>query len=120
MAGLVTVEQVDNALKLGLAADVGDPSTGDGDTSRLDDIELKIEQATDIVLDFIQPKPDPAWTIETVPARVSAAIIIAIRCLLDDTEESLVMLTGLSSMTGPDPKNPIAALLWRLRDPSMA
>lgn len=42
MAGLVTVEQVDNALKLGLAADVGDPSTVDGDTSRLDDIELKI------------------------------------------------------------------------------
>ncbi|MGB3445733.1 MAG: hypothetical protein WBA48_03445 [Xanthobacteraceae bacterium] len=120
MVDLVTVDQVDKALKLGLAADVGDSSAGDGDTSRLDDITLKISQATDIVLDFIQPKPDPEWTIETVPARVTAAIIITVRCLLDDTEESLAMLTGLSGKTGPDPKNPIAALLWRLRDPSMA
>ncbi|MGB3044545.1 MAG: hypothetical protein WBB98_15300 [Xanthobacteraceae bacterium] len=113
MVELVTVDQVDKALKLDLAADVGD-------SSRLDDITMKIAQATDIVLDFIQPKPDPEWTKETVPGRVTAAVIIAVRCLLDDTEESLVMLTGLSGMTGPDPKNPIAALLWRLRDPSMA
>ncbi len=120
MVALVTVDQVDKALKLGLAADVGDSSAIDGDTSRLDDIKLKIAQATDIVLDFIQPKPDPAWTPETVPPRVTAAVIIAVRCLLDDTEESLTMLTGLSGLTGPDPKNPIAALLWRLRDPSMA
>jgi len=120
MTALVTVSQVDAALKLGLAADIADSSAGDGDATRLDDIELKISQATDIVLDYIQPKPDPAWTLETVPPRVTAAIIITVRCLLDDTEESLAMLTGLSGKTGPDPKNPIAALLWRSRDPSLA
>lgn len=120
MPGLVTVEQVNNALRLGLESDVGDASAGDGNISRLDDIVLKIDQATDIVLDFVQPKPDPAWTLETVPPRVTAAIIVVVRCLLDDTEESLAMLSGLSGMKQPDARNPIAALLWRLRDPSMA
>lgn len=107
---LVTVEQVDRALKLGLVED----------DERATDIELKIDQAEDIVLDFIQPAPDPAWTHETVPARVTAAIIIAVRCLLDDTEESLAMLSGLSGVSLDDKHNPIAALLWRLRDPSLA
>lgn len=116
---LVTVEQVNNALRLDLETDIGDPSSGAGDTSRLDDIELKIKQAEGIVLAFVQPAPDPAWTPETVPGGVSAAIIIAVRCLLDDTEESMAMLSGLSG-TSPDPRNPIAALLWRHRTPSLA
>lgn len=115
---LVTVAQVNDALKLNLEADAVDESGG-GDTSRLDDIELKIKQAEDIVLGFVQPQPDPAWTAETVPGSVSAAIIVAVRCLLDDSEESLAMLSGLSG-TSPDPRNPIAALLWRHRTPSMA
>lgn len=103
---LVTIEQVKAALRI---------DYDDADA----DLELKISQAEDIVLDFVQPKPDPAWTPDTVPGRVTAAIIIAISCLLDDTEEHLAMLSGLSG-SNPDPKNPIAALLWRLRDPTLA
>jgi hypothetical protein len=119
---LVTVEEVNNALRLDLEADVGGDLSGDGGeaTGRLDDIELKIAQAEAIVLGFIQPAPDPAWTHDTVPKEVSAAIIIAVRCLLDDTEESMAMLSGLSGITGFDARNPIAALLWRRRDPSFA
>lgn len=119
---LVTVEEVNNALRLDLESEVvGDLSGGEGgDTGRLDDIELKIAQAEGIVLGFIQPAPDPAWTHETVPKEVSAAIIIAVRCLLDDTEESLAMLSGLAGIEGFDARNPIAALLWRRRDPSFA
>lgn len=103
---LVDIDQVKAALRI------------DGDDADAD-LALKIVQAEDIVLDFVQPKPDPAWTPDTVPGRVTAAIIIAISCLLDDTEEHLAMLSGLSG-SNPDPKNPIAALLWRLRDPSLA
>lgn len=112
---LVTVAQVNGALRLDLAGDAPD-FTADERTA---DIVLKIAQAENIVLDFVQPKPDPAWTDGTVPGRVSAAVIMAVRCLLDDTDESMAMLSGLSG-TQADPKNPIAALLWRLRDPSLA
>ena len=118
---LVTVEEVDNALRLDLAADIGgDPSGDTGDTSRLDDVILKIAQAEDIVLDFIQPKPDPAWTESTAPPRVKAAIIIAVRCLLDESEENTAILSGLAGGDVDPAKNTIAALLWRLRDPSLA
>lgn len=103
---LVTLEQVKAALRI----DYDDQDV---------DLELKIKQAEDIVLDFIQPKPDPAWTEDNVPGRVSAAIIMGVSCLLDDTEEKMAMLSGLSGIN-VDPKNPIAALLWRLRDPSLA
>lgn len=115
MVALVTVEQVNNALRLDL--DLGDPPAGDGDADRIADIESKIEQATDIVLDYLKMAPDDVWTIETVPPRVSAAIIIVVRCLLDDSEDSLAMLSGLS---GADLSNPIVALLYRLRDPAIA
>ena len=121
MPELVTVEQVNNALRLDLGADVIDPSEGESDTSRLDDIELKIAQATDIVLDYIAIDPSYCeWTAETVPGRVSAAIILVVRCLLDDSEESLKMLTGLSGKGDPNLTNPIVALLHRLRPLTIA
>lgn len=113
---LVSVAQVNSALRLDLQGSAPDFAVDD----RTLDVALKIMQAQDIVLDFIQPKPVPAWTAETVPGRVSAAIIIAVNCLLDDTEEHLAMLSGLSGTNPVDPKNPIAALLWRLRDPTLA
>lgn len=103
---LVTLEQVKAALRI----DYDDQDV---------DLTLKIAQAEDIILDFIQPPPDPAWDDSTVPGRVSAAIIMGVGCLLDDTEEKMAMLSGLSG-TDVDPKNPIAALLWRLRDPTLA
>lgn len=113
---LVTLEQVNGALNLDLQGNAPD-FAGDERTAS---IALKIKQAEDIVLDFIQPKPEPAWTAADVPGRVSAAIIIAVNCLLDDTDERLAMLSGLSGINPVDPKNPIAALLWRLRDPTLA
>lgn len=113
---LVTLEQVNSALRL----DLQGTAPGYADDERTPDIELKIDQAQAIVLDFIQPKPDPAWTEGTAPGQVTAAIIMAIRCLLDDTDESMAMLSGLSGTTGADPKNPIVGLLFRLRKPSLA
>lgn len=113
---LVTLAQVNGALNLDLQGSAPDFGTDERSAAIL----LKIKQAEDIVLDFVQPKPDPVWTAETVPGRVSAAIIIAVNCLLDDTDERLAMLSGLAGTSPVDPKNPIAALLWRLRDPTLA
>ncbi|QMV00160.1 hypothetical protein GHV40_01055 [Devosia sp. D6-9] len=114
---LVTLKQVNDALRLDLQGEEPDYDIDE----RTPDIELKITQAEAIVLDFIQPKPDPAWTDDTAPGQVTAAIIMAVKCLLDDTEESMAMLSGLAGTSGSDnPKNPIAALLWRLRKPSLA
>lgn len=113
---LVTLEQVNGALNLDLQGSAPNFTTDERSAS----IMLKIKQAEDIVLDFVQPKPTPAWTADNVPGRVSAAIIIAVNCLLDDTEERLAMLSGLAGTNPVDPKNPIAALLWRLRDPTLA
>jgi len=113
---LVTLKQVNDALRL----DLQGSQPGYAADERTPDIELKIAQAEAIVLDFVQPKPDPEWTDTTVPGQVTAAIIMAVKCLLDDTDESMAMLSGLSGTTGADPKNPIVGLLFRLRKPSLA
>ncbi len=106
---LVTVAQVDAALRLDLVEN----------DDRTADIELKIKQAEDMVLDFVQPKPDPAWTADDVPGRVSAAIIMAVGFLLDGGEEAHEALAGLAG-TDPNIRSPLVALLWRLRTPSLA
>jgi hypothetical protein len=112
----VTLAQVNSALLLDLQGTAPNFSTDE----RTPDVLLKISQAEDIVLDFIQPKPDPAWTENTAPSRVIAAIIIAVRCLLDESEENTAILSGLAGGNVDPAKNTIAALLWRLRDPSLA
>jgi hypothetical protein len=102
---LVTLQQVNLALRLDLV---------EGD-ERTPDIQLKIAQAEDAILDYLK-KPDHGWTEGTVPPRVQAAIILTIKSLLDDSAAP-EMLSGLG--TG-DPKNPVVALLYRLRDPAIA
>lgn len=108
MADLVAIEEVADALRmtLGASTDV--------------DLAERIAQASDIVRDYVNNDPEATyWDSDTAPPRVKAATIMVVRCLLDDTDESLAMLTGLSGAT-PDPRNPITALLWRLRDPVLA
>lgn len=102
---LVTLEQVNAALHLDLI---------EGD-ERTPDVELKISQAEDAVIDYLK-KPDHGWTEENVPGRVSAAVMILVQSLLDDAATP-ELISGLG--TG-DPKNPVVALLYRLRDPSLA
>lgn len=116
MTALVTVAQVDAALRLNLEADLGDPSGDGGDDARLQDIELKILQASDIVLDYVTHPDKGTWTAETAPGRVTAAVILVVKCLFDDAGEAR-LLAGLS---GGDLNNPLVALLYRLRDPVLA
>ncbi len=112
---LVTLAQVNAALRL----DLQGAAPGFEDDPRTPDVTLKIAQAEDIVLDFIQPAPDPAYDAETVPPRVTAAIIMAVGYLIDDSEEAHEALAALS---GHDlnHRSPLVGLLKRLRDPSLA
>lgn len=112
---LLTVAQVNAALRL----DLQGTAPGFAADERTPDVELKIKQAEDIVLDFVQPKPDPVWVANDVPGRVTAAMIMIIQFLMDDTEEGREAIAGLSGTANPG-NNPIAALLWRLRDPTLA
>ena len=102
---LVTLEQVNLALRLDLVEN----------DERIPDINLKISQAEDAVIDFLK-KPDHGWTADTVPGRVSAAIMLVIQSLCDEANTG-GLLPGLG--TG-DPKNPVVALLYRLRSPAIA
>jgi hypothetical protein len=87
-----------------------------GQDDRLPNITLLLEQAQDAVLDYLKVLPDPMWTDSTVPPRVSSAIMLVAQALLDDSK-SAEMLSGLGTS---DPKNPVVALLIRLRDPAFA
>ncbi len=79
------------------------------------DIDAALEQATDIVIDYIK-RPEHGWTESTVPYRVVAAIIIVTTALREDQAKGDV----LSGLSGGDLKNPLVALLHRLRDPALA
>lgn len=103
---LVEIDQVKEALRI-------DDDDADAD------IALKIAQAEDIVLDFVQPKPDPAWDAASVPARVTAAIILVVGYLYDDSPEAQEALAGLAGAANGKP-SAATALLWRLRDPTLA
>jgi hypothetical protein len=120
MADLVSLEKVNAALRLDLQM-VDDPSVEDeGEVERIEDIEAKIAQASDIVLDYVTHAEKDYWDEDTAPDRVQAATIMVVKCLLDDTEDAALILAGLTGMSPPDHKNPIVALLYRLRDPALA
>lgn len=104
MTPLVTLEQVNLALKLDLT-----PAD-----DRTPDVEWKMAQATEIVIDYLK-KPDHEWTTEDVPGQISAAIILVIRALIDGEEAEL-----LSGLAKGDTATPVVALLMRLRDPALA
>jgi hypothetical protein len=114
MADLVTLEQVNLALRLDL---VQSGSPLEFTDERTPDIELKIVQSQAAVLRYLKSQADEDWTAETVPQEVTAAIILGVKTLLDDPNAELfaAMATGV-----PGPDNPIGGLLYGLRDPALA
>lgn len=112
MAALVTIEQVDRRLKLDLCHQGNPPVYTD---ERVPDIEFAMQQATDIVIDYIK-KPDHEWTSADVPGGISAAIILVIAALFDDFQQAQL----LAALSGSDLNNPVVALLYRYRDPALS
>lgn len=118
---LVTIAQVDAALKL----DIDVNATPEDRAVRRADLEFKISQAEDIVIDYIK-QPDHEWDVgdttaspsvaSNVPGGISAAVIMVISALYDDQARADM----LSALSGSDLKNPIVGLLYRHRDPSLA
>lgn len=120
----VTIEQVNRALRLGLDLEV-DPSAETDDGERILDVTLKIDQAQDIIIDYLKYTPLKLYNLGwndgvPVPGNVTSAIILVVRALLDDSADSAEWLSGLAGKSPDDGANPIAALLWRLRDPALA
>ncbi|MDX3929247.1 MAG: head-tail connector protein [Shinella sp.] len=74
-----------------------------------------LDAATGGVLRYLKGAADPEWTVDTVPASVRIAIIMAVQSLYEPDQAE--MLSGLG--TG-DPRNPIVAMLYSMRDPTLA
>lgn len=110
MAALVTMQQVNDALRLDLEKTGSPPVFTD---ERVPDVELKIAQSQAAILDYLKVEPDK-WDDDDVPPVVTAAIILGVRGLFDG-EDSL-----LAGLFDNERSNPIVGLLQRLRDPAIA
>lgn len=94
----------------------------DGSDADIGDVELKVEQASEIVLDFIKQR-DSDWTDPNgenpAPALIQAAVLLILTALYDDRSGPTIgeLLTPPNGSTAA---GSVAALLWRYRDPALA
>jgi hypothetical protein len=119
MPNLVTVAQVNKRLRLDLEADITDPSAEDDVSDRLEDVELAILQASQIVLNYITD-PEDYWDADedeaSVPGDVSAATLLLVKALYDDQAKG-EMLRGIAAN---DPANPVVSLIYHRHVPALA
>jgi hypothetical protein len=76
------------------------------------DLEMKMEQASEIVVDYLK-RPNHGWTEATVPKTVQSAVLLVLTALWDDRSGN-----GDGDYLVPD--GPVARLLARFRDPAFA
>lgn len=109
MTALVTVEQASDHLRLNLVSDDGSPPSYSQELDdRYNDLVLKMDAATAIVIDYIK-MPDNEWTAQDAPSNLQAAILLVLSGLYDGRD------------TGTEVLSPsVKALLHRLRDPALA
>jgi len=115
---LVTVAQANDQLRLDLQSDGGSPEDFSADP-RTPEVERKIAEATDIVLNYISSyvqREQPTWDESTVPPLIRAAVLMILSWLWehrgdDDTDQSPADGYLIK---------PVTALLHRYRDPTMA
>lgn len=100
---LVTLQEADDHLRLDL-------QSGD---EREADVLLKMEQATDIVLDYLKTE-ESGWDEETVPRSIHAAILLVLGDLWEAREG------GAENGDYISPNGTVARLLHRFRDPALA
>lgn len=95
MSALVTLADVKNRLRI----DFDDDDV---------DAAAMAEEAADIVIGYIK-KPDHDWTVDTVPFRIKAAILLVVGRLYEDRDGKEEVLTEA-----------VKNLLARDRDPALA
>lgn len=124
MATLITVAQADAHLRLDLENNGASPPTYTDD--RLPDLELKMDQAEAIVLDYLKVDDDVLdgsppnysagspvlWTARDVKV-IQSAVLLILSALWDDEKERTVADYMKADGT-------ISLLLARLRDPAIA
>lgn len=71
------------------------------------DVGMKVDQASDIVTDYIGAAADPTWTTETAPSLIKAAILVTVGKLYENREEA-----GISDQ--------VKGILRRYRKPPLA
>lgn len=112
MVALVTTEQAIAHLRLDDL--LGSESVDlEGQAQSLADLELKIDQAEEIVLDYLKRSESTWEDPETVPKPIQAATLLVLSALWDDRDG-----TGDGDYIKPD--GAVARLLVRFRDPALA
>lgn len=100
---LITIEEALDQLRIVRA----DPDSGPDDTPDLIDIARKMDEASDIVLDWVTDDDKSYWTEDTAPGRVKAAVKLVLGALYDGEPD--------------DPLSPaVKNILRRLRRPTLA
>lgn len=108
---VVSIEEINAALRLDLQTDGGSPAGWDDD--RLTEVEIKLAQAEDIVREFLKIDATD-WPPETVPDRFKAAIMLTFQALFDDKPE------WIEALQATPPAGPISGLLRLDRVPTLA
>lgn len=111
MVALISVQEANDHLRLDMENDDGSPPDF-SDDERFGEVTRKIDEATDIIVGYLK-KPSHGWTVDTVPPRVRAAILLTLSAIWEDREG-----TGDGDYLRPD--GAIARLLVRDRDPAIA
>lgn len=107
----ITEEEAIGHLRLDLVTDGNSPATIiDEDYTTL---LMKMEQAEDIIIDYIK-QIDTGWSNTTIPPRIKAAMLLMLSALWDDREGE----GDAGDYLRDD--GPIAQLLRRTRDPALA
>lgn len=83
------------------------------DSDHDSDIMLKLQQASDGILDYLGPRADAAWTPATLPGPVQAAMLHLLMYLYDDRGGD----TSMMQQRQRDIWREIEQTLFRFRDP---
>ena len=111
---VVSIEEVNAALRLDLQNDGGSPVTFDDD--RLPDVEMKLSQAEDIVRAYLKIEATD-WPPDEISDRLKAAIILAFQALFEPDPKRPDPIADLHQTP---PAGPLAGLLRLDRMPTLA
>jgi hypothetical protein len=116
MADLITLDEAIAHLRL--------PEDYGGDTQSRQDLQDKVLAATQVVIDYLTRRETEwnatmdAWTTDTVPASVKAAVLVQLGHLYRQRGDDDIPpeTTGPGASLSPT----VMSLLMRYRDPGMA
>jgi len=86
------------------------------DPARDVEIQGKADHASAVIVDYLKEQADPAWTADTAPLVVQAAVLLMLGHLWEHRGDDLEAPTGSDAAVW----EAIARLLMRMRDPALA